>query len=148
MGIATMQHAQQVGIKYIDILIIPDPKQVPDPLVVFKNVTDNYPDSKFVWIDPYYFIYYREGPIMSYLSKLVKAFESSNRSVGFSTSKYLWRQAFGDFTEYKNYPMVYVGNNENSFDDFLPFGGWTKPSMKLKMASTSSCGHTLIPYFY
>ena len=148
VGTITIQNAQQVGIKYIDILVIPDPKQVPDPLVVFKSVTDNYPASKFVWIDPYYFMYYREGPIVSYLSKLVKAFESSNRSVGLSTSSYYWRQAFGNFTVYQNYSLVYEGTDENSFDDFVPFGGWVKPAMKLKRASSSLCGHTLIPYFY
>ena len=65
-----------------------------------------------------------------------------NQTVGVVTSKAQWTSIMGDsYTKGSPFPLWYTqGNNIASFDDFVPFGGWTQPVMKQWTRTDAVCG--------
>ena len=43
----------------------------------------------------------------------------------------------------KKYRLIYVGDDNENFDDFESFGVWTSPNEKLKKTSTVLCSRTV-----
>ncbi|EAL44451.1 N-acetylmuraminidase, putative [Entamoeba histolytica HM-1:IMSS-B] len=58
------------------------------------------------------------------------------------TGKEEWSNIFGaDYTHplAVHYPLIYIGNEQETFDDFVPFAGWTKPTEKAKNVPVAVC---------
>ena len=55
-----------------------------------------------------------------------------------------WSMVVGDWTGLKDLPLWYENlNGVPSFNDFKPFGGWTKPSLKRYQANQAMCGGSM-----
>jgi len=63
-------------------------------------------------------------------------------TLGVYSSAPNWNAIFGEkYTAAKTDLLWYANNNgEQNFNDFTPFGGWTKPAVKQYTNSTSVCG--------
>jgi len=56
---------------------------------------------------------------------------AENYSVGIHTSADDLKSIAGDTADFKDIPLWYYGDDgKSNFEDFKPFGGWTKPAMK------------------
>ena len=67
-----------------------------------------------------------------FITKLVSQLKKRNAVIGVYTSERDWRHIVGlDWTNLHELPLWYSHfDNNPTFSDFLPFGGWTKPSIK------------------
>lgn len=69
--------------------------------------------------------------------------EAARRHValGIYTSASQWGPITGDWTGGSRYPLWYAHYDNNpSFSDFAPFGGWTHPSIKQYTGTSDVCG--------
>eukprot|EP00830_Metopus_es_P021226 TRINITY_DN877_c0_g5_i1.p1 TRINITY_DN877_c0_g5~~TRINITY_DN877_c0_g5_i1.p1 ORF type:complete len:253 (+),score=50.35 TRINITY_DN877_c0_g5_i1:2-760(+) len=73
---------------------------------------------------------------------LVAALQAKSIKVGIFTFAPTWARIMGkDFSGLSELPLWYVRWNENPEpDDFIPFGGWTKPAAKQYQAEETECG--------
>lgn len=64
----------------------------------------------------------------------------------------MWTTIFGSktaCTDVSSEPLWYAHYDNNpTFADFAPFGGWTKPSIKQYKGSTAICGATVDFNYY
>ena len=69
---------------------------------------------------------------MDYLNELVSAAVARKVSVGIYSSSYEWGITVGSTsTGLQKYPLWYAHyDGKETFSDFVPFGGWTKPAIK------------------
>jgi len=75
---------------------------------------------------------------------------SANVKCGVYTSASQWNPIMGSsFTGGSSLPLWYAHYDNNpSFSDFSPFGGWTKPSMKQYAGDVTVCGADLDKDYY
>ena len=60
------------------------------------------------------------------------------------TDSLSWSRVVGDWGGLSYLPLWYENlNGVSSFNDFAPFGGWTKPSIKRYKCDESLCGGIL-----
>lgn len=60
--------------------------------------------------------------------------------IGIYTSASQWEPIMGNWDGGRQHPLWYAHYDDNpSFSDFRPFGGWTRPSIKQFAGTTSLC---------
>ena len=58
--------------------------------------------------------------------------------LGIATKSTNWK-AYITSTSFSQYPLLYYGTNTYNFSDFVSFGGWTKPSVKVFSTPETFC---------
>eukprot|EP01113_Clastostelium_recurvatum_P003697 TRINITY_DN11615_c0_g1_i1.p1 TRINITY_DN11615_c0_g1~~TRINITY_DN11615_c0_g1_i1.p1 ORF type:complete len:229 (+),score=34.92 TRINITY_DN11615_c0_g1_i1:121-807(+) len=77
----------------------------------------------------------------NFIDQLAKEGTSLGYKLGVYTSASQWIPIVGKWTGLSNLPLWYAHyNNQQNFDDFTPFGGWTKPSIKQYADGPGLCG--------
>lgn len=77
-----------------------------------------------------------------FLESLIQPLESYGVKFGISTNRYRWTKFMNNTTKFSvNAPLWYSNpDDEKSFDDFQPFGGWMGPLMKQYRVDVKECG--------
>jgi len=69
------------------------------------------------------------------------------KPAAFYSSQKFWINTFGSVNacpELSSYPLIYAHTDNNpSFEDFVPFGGWKNPYGKMFQNNITSCGTTI-----
>jgi GH25 family lysozyme M1 (1,4-beta-N-acetylmuramidase) len=153
--VTDIARAREAGFKYIDIYIFPDfhkgigsaASQVKEAVDFVRGHGQNF---GMLWIDI-------EGPEywgkcadnIAFLRAMVAGAEKMGVKLGIYTSKTQWDPIGCGSTEFSRFPLWYPHYDNNpSFSDFRPFGGWTKPSIKQYTGTTSICGTQIDQNFY
>ncbi|XP_065831623.1 probable GH family 25 lysozyme 2 [Oscarella lobularis] len=73
-----------------------------------------------------------------------------HKATGVYTSQYQWGEIMGnDYTEGHSAPLWYPHYDNNpSFSDFEPFGGWSKPAIKQYDGNAFVCGAGIDKNYY
>ncbi|KAJ3446785.1 lysozyme protein [Anaeramoeba flamelloides] len=76
---------------------------------------------------------------VDFISKVLMAISYSLEvdRIGIETSKTDWSQITGDSTIGIEFGLYYHGDNQENFEDFVPFGGWTFDQVEMKKYSTN-----------
>jgi hypothetical protein len=147
-AIHTIFNARAVGIKYVDVYMFPSPRcsrsasdQVNDMVAALKNA-----DYGQIWLDiegPSYW-HSSESENQDFFNELLSACERHKLSfhIGVYTSASQWDPIMGSgFRGGGSHQLWYAHYDDNpSFSDFSPFGGWSKPSIKQYRGDASVCG--------
>lgn len=85
-----------------------------------------------------------------FFNGLIRGIKSAGVKVGVYSSTYQWGSIMGnDFTAGSPYPLWYAHyDNTPNFNDFRPFGGWTKPAIKQYAGDHTLCGVGVDKNFY
>ncbi|EFA86220.1 hypothetical protein PPL_00782 [Heterostelium album PN500] len=76
-----------------------------------------------------------------FFNSMLAGAKSAGVKVGVYTSESQWEPIMGSWTGGADYPLWYAHYDNNpSFSDFVPFGGWKKPHAKQYEGSVSDCG--------
>jgi GH25 family lysozyme M1 (1,4-beta-N-acetylmuramidase) len=154
-----MQNADAAGIDFIDPYIFPCRGISAADQV--DSFIDNLGDTfySYVWVD----IEQNPSPGCSwssytadqnckFIGELVDRILLRGKYPGFHSSNTMWNQVFGNAAAcsvYSDYPLWYANyNGQQSYDDFVSFGGWTSPSRKQYQADVSVCGVTVNQNWY
>ncbi|MFD0123026.1 glycoside hydrolase family 25 protein [Streptomyces virginiae] len=66
-----------------------------------------------------------------FIADLINATKRHGVTTGIRTSASQWESIAGSWTGGSSYPLWYKQtDSKQTFDDFSPFGGWTKPNIK------------------
>lgn len=75
---------------------------------------------------------------------MAKAIKAKGKKTGYYSTSYFWTNILGSKTacpQLATDPLWYAHYDKNTnFNDFVSFGGWTKPFMKQYVGDTSLCG--------
>lgn len=146
-----IQNAQDAGIFFTDVYMFPcrgkSPVAQANELIDYLNDTD----FGYLWVD----VETNPSPGCSwaastpedncaFLEQLVNQIALRGKPPGIYASNFMWNQIMGSSTacqKFKSYPLWYPHYDKlQTFDDFVPFGGWTKPNYKQYQGSTDVCG--------
>jgi hypothetical protein len=130
----------------LHIVIDPvDPNQDPATLAILNIVRDIQASNityEYVWLHLGLDWFETEEDNQSYLLELASAAAAQGLKVGIDTSftRYtiLFGSSFSDPSLAK-LPLSYHGDVYANFDDFLPFGPWTKPYSKVTFLASWDC---------
>lgn len=80
-----------------------------------------------------------------FVMELLEFFRSKAKKVGIYASHYMWGNIFSSFTACPQAatgtPLWYAHYDyKMTFDDFTPFGSWTKPDIKQYQGTNQLCG--------
>ena len=79
-----------------------------------------------------------------YVNELVTAIKGHGKVPGIYSSYYMWEGimgAPGNCGGHNGLPLWYAHyDNVANFNDFTPFGGWTKPNIKQYLGTNTLCG--------
>eukprot|EP01113_Clastostelium_recurvatum_P000658 TRINITY_DN10302_c0_g1_i4.p1 TRINITY_DN10302_c0_g1~~TRINITY_DN10302_c0_g1_i4.p1 ORF type:complete len:239 (+),score=42.98 TRINITY_DN10302_c0_g1_i4:185-901(+) len=81
---------------------------------------------------------------IQFIQEAVTTFQKNNIKVGIYSTPWEWERVFGaSFSGFKDLPLWYANpNGQETFSDFAPFGGWTKPLIKQYYWYGNDCGAT------
>ena len=78
------------------------------------------------------------------MTELVNAVKARGKTPGIYASYYMWEEIMGSptaCTGLGNVGLWYAHyDGVANFNDFKPFGGWTKPNIKQYSGTTTLCG--------
>lgn len=144
-AIHTIANAHQAGIEYVDVYMFPSPtcsksaaQQVSDMVTALQGVEYGQIwldiEGKQYWLDSY-------SANQKFFEELLLA-ATAHKNVGIYASEYQWSDIMGSsYTGGSSHQLWYAHyDNDPSFSDFKPFGGWTKPSIKQYAGDASVCG--------
>ncbi|KAJ3439686.1 lysozyme protein [Anaeramoeba flamelloides] len=148
------KNLREAGLKYVDVYIFPNVKEDARGQIyktISKLKEDGVLTDNMVWLD----IEKYEWPSshttnIKFIEEMIDEVENQYKGgkVAIYSSKYSWDAITGGTTKFKDYQLWYAHyDNNESFSDFEPFGGWTKPNIKQYKDTTSICG-TSIDYDY
>eukprot|EP01127_Copromyxa_protea_P007884 TRINITY_DN1792_c0_g1_i3.p1 TRINITY_DN1792_c0_g1~~TRINITY_DN1792_c0_g1_i3.p1 ORF type:complete len:278 (-),score=40.07 TRINITY_DN1792_c0_g1_i3:64-897(-) len=137
-AVPSILNALSAGFSDIDVYIFPDSRQ--NATKQMYNMVDylNQDGVRYgrIWLD----IEGRDTKYWSadkqtnraFITELVNAGKSLGKDLAFYASKASWDFIVGsDFTPYGNMDLWYARYDwTQNFDDWSPYGGWTKPFMK------------------
>ena len=87
-----------------------------------------------------------------FLTELTNAVKAKGKKVGIYASSSMWTSIFGSTKACSDVafaPLWYAHYDKvASFNDFAPFGGWSKPNIKQYQGSASLCGATVDLNYY
>jgi len=68
---------------------------------------------------------------VNFLSEMMSEAVNNGKRIGIYASQYEWTSIMGNWDGARFYPLWYPHyDGSPSYSDFVPFGGWTSPSMK------------------
>lgn len=86
---------------------------------------------------------------VNFLHGMVNEGNARGVSMGIYTGNSQWSPIMGGSADFKSMPLWYAHYDNNpSFSDFTPFGGWTKPNIKLYAGTTSMCSASVDKSWY
>jgi len=150
----TIYNAWDGGAAHVDIYMFPDPsKGNPEGQVTtLLNYLAGYnihnrgtPPGSYgmLWFDIEGTQYWQssQSENQAFFNGLVSAGRSAGISMGVYTSKSQWEPIMGNWAGGSSLPLWYAHYDNNpSFSDFSPFGGWSRPSIKQYLGTSSVCG--------
>lgn len=78
--------------------------------------------------------------------------QNTQKAVGIYASAYMWSKIMGGLKNcplFTNLPLWYAHyDGKPGFDDFVPFGGWTRPMIKQFRGTSTLCGVTGVDVNY
>merc|ERR1711871_198318 len=142
---ASIKNARAAGIQYVDAYIFPCFKcgnpagQVRDTVNTLKN---QGADFGMLWLDIEGSQYWgSQSANQQFFEGLVSASQEMNVKLGVYTSESQWEPIMGSYSGGSSYPLWYAHyDGSQSFSDFRPFGGWSKPNIKQFRGTTTVCG--------
>ncbi|CAL6005844.1 Glycosyl_hydrolase family 25 protein [Hexamita inflata] len=156
-AISDYQRAKAAGIQYIDFYIFPTTAkdargQVRDTIQRLQNA--GVMNGNMIWldvesIDLFYPTYAQNQNYISAMLSEMSNMLGANR-VGVYSNWVQWQSIVGNgWTGAQPHQIWYPHyDNWQSFADFQPFGGWTKPSIKQYQGDQNECGTALDRNFY
>merc|ERR1712093_132686 len=85
----------------------------------------------------------------AWLTEAVNQALSMGQTVGIYNSQYQWSSIMGSWTGASRFPLWYAHYDNNpSFSDFSPFGGWNQPAIKQYVGNAVVCGAGVDKNFY
>jgi hypothetical protein len=143
--------AKSAGIQYTDILVNAFPNFYPPtftPVQIAQAVSKEYGGKvNMVWL--------RAGDMgngivtnQNYLKQLSDSFTAAKMTVGIFATKEEWSSGYGEWIGLSSLNLLYLGNAQANFNDFVKFGGWTNPSMKLFNDDATYCKLTVGHLYY
>lgn len=147
-GPQNVKNARAGGIKYVDYYLFPCPKCAQSPAEqVYHSVQHMRSQGAnfgMVWLDIEGSQYWtgNVGNNRRLFENLLAGAQKSGAHIGIYSSRYMWESIFGSgYTVGGNLPLWYAHyDNDPSFRDFRPFGGFSKPSIKQFSDKGSKCG--------
>lgn len=147
---ANLKNAQDAGIYFVDVYQFPCRGK--SPVDQANELIDHLgsDDYGYIWID----VETNSSPGCSwaastpedncnFLEQMVNQITKRGKSPGIYASTYMWNQIMGSASacqKFKSLPLWYAHYDKiQSFDDFVPFGGWTKPNYKQYQGTTQLC---------
>ncbi|MET9677740.1 glycoside hydrolase family 25 protein [Streptomyces sp. NPDC006482] len=140
---ATVANAWAAGMSHVDVYQFPcyscgNAAGQADALI--GHLKDNSVKYGTVWLDV-------EGPgtywgsshvaNAAFINDWLQAMKEQGAAIGIYTSASQWEPIVGSYTGGSAYPLWYANlDDTRGFDDFTPFGGWTKPSIKTHNTGT------------
>ena len=77
----------------------------------------------------------------AWMSQALSQATAMGVKIGVYTSASQWIPIMGSWSGASHYPLWYAHyDGRQSFSDFSPFGGWTKPAIKQYAGDASRCG--------
>ncbi|KAF2077704.1 hypothetical protein CYY_001021 [Polysphondylium violaceum] len=140
-------NARDAGFSIIDGYIFPcfscgNPAgQIQSMVKYYKSFNANI---HTIWIDvegPG--VYWSESQTANrnFFNGLIDGCKSQGLKIGIYTSASQWGPIMGNWDGGKAYPLWYAHYDNNpSFSDFSPFGGWSTPYMKQFSGNDNECG--------
>ena len=148
---ANLQNAQDAGIYFTDVYLFPcrgkSPVDQANELIDYLEGSD----YGYIWVD----VETNSSPGCSwaastpedncnFLEQMVNQINKRSKSPGIYASSYMWNQIMGATNacqKFKTLPIWYPHYDKTqTFDDFTPFGSWTKPNYKQYQGTTTLCG--------
>lgn len=161
-GVHTVYNAWDGGMSDVDMYLFPAPRgnaaaQANSMLDYLTSYTISWtsgatPPHKIgmVWVDV-------EAPDIwgsqeanrAFLKEMVSTLQSRGVHVGIYTSESQWGPITGGAELFPSLPLWYAHYDNNpSFSDFAPFGGWSKPSIKQYEGNVNLCGAGIDKNYY
>ncbi|KYQ91476.1 glycoside hydrolase family 25 protein [Tieghemostelium lacteum] len=135
------------GMKYVDVYIFPCYScgngygQVQSAI---KDLQSKKAKFGTVWFDiegPGIYWSSSQSDNQKFFEDMVSGAEKLGVSIGIYTSESQWVPIMGDYTGGSAYKLWYAHYDDNpSFSDFTPFGGWKSPHMKQWDDNGNDCG--------
>ncbi|MCG7205183.1 glycoside hydrolase family 25 protein [Streptomyces arenae] len=132
---ATVANAWAAGMKHVDVYAFPRFSKG-DGAGQVKALVQALKKTRYgmVWLDV-------EGPgahwgssqsaNAAFFADWVHGAKGLGVNLGIYTSKSQWHPIMGSYTGGSSFPLWYTHyDGKQSFSDFSPFGGWTKPNIK------------------
>ncbi|ELR21707.1 glycosyl hydrolase [Acanthamoeba castellanii str. Neff] len=144
VGPHTIYNAWAGGMSHVDVYMFPCPQcgksaatQVQEAVQNLRNYNCQY---GMFWFDIEGSQYWNDvASNRAWLTEAVNQALSMGQTVGIYTSQYQWSSIMGSWTGASRFPLWYAHYDNNpSFSDFSPFGGWNQPAIKQYVA-TPSC---------
>jgi GH25 family lysozyme M1 (1,4-beta-N-acetylmuramidase) len=86
---------------------------------------------------------------VNFLQAMVNEGKARGVSMGIYSSNFQWNPIMGGSTAFSYLPLWYAHYDNNpSFSDFSPFGGWSKPAIKQYAGDVSFCSAGWDKNFY
>jgi len=145
-GPHTVYNAWDGGMSAVDVYMFPCPTcgksaatQVTEAVNYLRSFNAKY--GTF-WLDiegPQYWS--SQGNNRQFFTELVSQAQSMGQTVGVYTSASQWGPIMGNWNGGASLPLWYAHYDNNpSFSDFSPFGGWNRPAMKQYNGDVTVCG--------
>eukprot|EP01113_Clastostelium_recurvatum_P017539 TRINITY_DN2061_c0_g1_i1.p1 TRINITY_DN2061_c0_g1~~TRINITY_DN2061_c0_g1_i1.p1 ORF type:complete len:214 (+),score=30.03 TRINITY_DN2061_c0_g1_i1:36-677(+) len=146
--VANVQNAWNAGMAHVDVYLFPcyncgNPGSQVSTLVNYlKSHNVRY---GMIWLD----IEGKTGSTWStsqasnraFFEGMVSQARSLGQTVGVYTSSSQWNPIMGSYSGGSSLPLWYAHyNNQPNFNDFVAFGGWSKPAMKQYAGDVTECG--------
>jgi GH25 family lysozyme M1 (1,4-beta-N-acetylmuramidase) len=148
---ANLKNAQDAGIFFTDVYLFPCRGK--SPVDQANELIDHLSDVdyNYIWVD----VETNSSPGCSwaastaeencnFLEQMVNQISKRGRAPGIYASSYMWTQIMGSASacpKFKALPIWYPHYDKTqTFNDFTPFGGWTKPNYKQYQGTTNVCG--------
>jgi len=155
-----VKNAHAGGIPNVDVYIFPNISY--NPTTMTSNIVTALKNAgalskNMIWFDiesPSYWSSSASSNI-NWLQSAVNEANSLYKGCGLSTcvgiysSASQWNPIMGGSTQFSGHQLWYAHYDNNpSFSDFQPFGGWTKPAIKQYAGTTSICGTQIDKDYY
>lgn len=143
-AIHTIANAREAGFENIDVYMFPCPKCSKSASEQVREMVEALNISYGqIWLDiegAEYWTGSQESNQKFFRDLLLAA--SIHKRTGVYASQYQWSAIMGDsYTGGSSHQLWYAHyDNDPSFSDFSPFGGWSRPSIKQYSADRSICG--------
>ncbi|KAF2078339.1 hypothetical protein CYY_000323 [Polysphondylium violaceum] len=146
-GPHSIYNARDAGIQYVDAYMFPCPScgngygQVQSLVNYLKGYNANY---GMIWLDiegPGLYWGSNQAANQAFFNDLVSGAEAMGVHLGVYTSASQWEPIMGNFDGGAKFPLWYAHYDNNpSFSDFSPFGGWNTPAIKQYNGNLDVCG--------
>eukprot|EP00029_Vermamoeba_vermiformis_P012960 TRINITY_DN78_c0_g1_i1.p1 TRINITY_DN78_c0_g1~~TRINITY_DN78_c0_g1_i1.p1 ORF type:complete len:209 (-),score=36.46 TRINITY_DN78_c0_g1_i1:98-724(-) len=139
----SIANAWNAGMSHVDIYMFPCPS-CGNPGKQVSDMINNLGGASFgmLWLDIEGSQYWMDqASNRDFFSGLVQQAQAMGIHLGVYTSLSQWQPIMGDWNGGSAFPLWYAHYDNNpSFSDFSPFGGWSSPAIKQYAGDATLCG--------